>query len=360
MKNTILFVVQKLSDGGAERVVSVLSSSLAKMGENIHVLIYFPTSNEYELNRQVKKHYLTNNKEEYNALSMPGKILKIRQFINKLDTCYVVPFLFFIGMHVQMACLGLKVKVIQTVRNDPRSVPESAVLRILRNVTYLFMWRGFVQNQRQLTYFPKIIQRKLSVLPNPVSEQFFYIKHQIESKWIIVSAGRLQVQKNFPMLARAAAELKKTRDDFVIYIYGEGELRKDIQSVIDDLKVNDCCVLAGRSNQMTDVYQSADIFVMTSNFEGMPNALMEAMASAVPCISTDCPTGPSELIDNGINGFLIDMNDSHSLACKLEWCMNNRDEISGIGENARQKIKESFCPDSISKRFLKEVLLYKK
>lgn len=356
MNKRILFVVKKLSDGGAERVVSVLASKLAEDGNDVYILVYFPTTNEYLTNNLVKKVYMTKDENEYQMLGFGSKIALIRRKLKGIQPDFVIPFLYFVGVHVQLAHYGLKGKVVQTVRNDPRSVPEDRVERLIRDITYSFMWRGFVQNRRQLEYFPRFIQKKLVVLPNPVSEQFLNIVRPERKLFTILAAGRLQRQKNFPMLIRAAKLLKEKGYNFRICIYGEGELAEELNSFIAEYDVAGYCMLCGRSNNMSATYQEADVFVMTSNFEGMPNALMEAMASGLPCISTDCPTGPSELIENGVNGFLIEMDNHEQLANKIEDYFNNEEIARMFGKRAKNQIMLKYSPAIIARRFTNEVL----
>lgn len=268
----------------------------------------------------------------------------------------MIPFSNFVGVHVQLAAFGLRSKVIQTVRNDPRNYPKSTIERMLRDLCFLTMWRGFVQNKRQLEYFSETVRKKTVILPNPVSDVFFEIQRPNRKIYTIVAAGRLHEQKNYPMLIKAAAILKKRKYEFVIKIYGEGPERSTLDSLVKKYDVDSCCILCGRSNDMKTVYQDADIFVMTSNYEGMPNALMEAMASGLPCVSTDCPSGPSELITEEVTGFLVRLNDHNQLADKIARLLNNSELSKCIGDKARNEIKSKYTEDIISERFIMDVL----
>lgn len=357
MKKKVLFVLQKISDGGAERVATVLCNELCKMDLDVTLLVYFPTKGEYPVNSQIKKIYLKKTEPEYRSLSFFQKLKDIRDVLKKERADYFVPFLYFVGVHVQLASIGLHGKVIQTVRNDPKSVPQSRKERLIRDVIYCFMWKGFVQNKRQLEYFPSYIRKKMTILPNPVSEEFLKNNPTRENNGLIVSVGRLNEQKNFEMLIRVARILKCKNYRFQIEIYGEGSLRETLQKQIIEYKVEDCCKLCGRTEDVPAVLSKASVFVMTSSYEGMPNALMEAMASGLPCVSTNCPTGPNELIVDGVNGYLIEINDDEKCAQRIIQILSDRDVSLSIGEHARQSIMGNYSPSVIAKRFREEVLM---
>ena len=105
--------------------------------------------------------------------------------------------------------------------------------------------------------------------------------------------------------------------------------------------------LAGVTNNVKDVLLNSDLFVMTSNYEGMPNALIEAMATGLPCISTDCPTGPSDLISNRLNGLLIKMNSADECAAAMEYMISNQLDAWEMGEKAQLFIKEHYRCENI-------------
>lgn len=347
----VLFVVQKLADGGAERVVSVLANELVRRGLKVSVLIYFPKENEYVLDKYIEKIYLCNAEDEYRILNFGKKIKLIRKKLIEIGADYHVPFLYFVGIHVQLASIGLRAKVIQTVRNDPRSVPENKIVRWIRNLMFIFAWRGFVQNEKQIQYFPQFIRKKLHIIPNPVSGEFFEIKRNTSKLFKIIGVGRLAPQKNFALLIEAAKILYDEGENFLIEIYGDGPLKETLSKRINELRIADCCIMRGRCDNMREVYQNADIFVLSSNFEGMPNVLMEAMAAELPCVSTKCPTGPEELIDAGVNGILVEMDDKYALAEAIRELLLNPNRAREMGKMARKTIMESYSEKTIGDRF---------
>ena len=177
------------------------------------------------------------------------------------------------------------------------------------------------------------------------------------SCFTVISAGRLECQKNFPMLVRAFSDFAKDKNDVVLHIYGEGNDKDMLQDLIDKLGCGEKIKLMGRSNDLVSVYKEANLFILSSNYEGMPNALLEAMAIGLPCISTDCPTGPSEMIVSGENGLLVPVNDAEKLREAIEFMYNNRDKAEEMGQRAREHVAENYRIEKIADRFLEIVEL---
>lgn len=357
----ILFVVPSFSNGGAERVVSVLASTLAEKNVDTYCIVYYKAKSEYPHSEKIKVQYLAGTGEDsYKALGMKEKVKKLRQMIFQIKPKYVIPFLPQVGFHVFLATFGHKYKVVQTVRNNPRTDPETRCERFIRNLMVAFSWRSFVQNQEQLSYFPSFIQRKLTIIPNPISDVFFECNHVYKENILEITAmGRLSEQKNFSLLINVAKIVHRDYPDVHFSIYGDGPLREELQKKITNDNLNGIVTLQGRTNNAQKVLNAADVFIMTSNYEGMPNALLEAMAVGLPCISTDCPTGPAEIIDNGINGILVPVNNEAALTKAIEKYIEMGETIAEIGKAARKTVQDNYSTDVIAYRFVREALQIK-
>lgn len=355
----ILFVVPSFSGGGAERVVTVLASNLAERGYDVHCVIYYKAEHEYDFSKKIKLYNLSKGGEQaYSSMGMKAKICTLNNLISGIKPDYIIPFLPQVGFHVWLATLGRNYKIIQTVRNDPRNDPPSKLERIIRNLMLTFSWRNFVQNVDQLNYFPKFIKKKTTILPNPVPEKLFQMNHVYnESITSIVSLGRLTKQKNFDMIIRIAQKTHELYPYMRFHIYGSGELKSDLEERIRRAELSNNVILEGRTNEPYEKMNAADIFILSSNYEGMPNALLEAMALGIPCISTNCPTGPSDIIIPNENGVIVDIDDDKAAAQALLGWINDPNELKCIGEKARQTILTKYSADVITKRFLNEVLL---
>lgn len=354
----IMFVVPTLSNGGAERVVSVWSSELAKMGLDVHLLVFYRVENEYPVNNNVKIYAIKENKEQYDKVSSVKKIKLLRSKLKKLNPEVVIPFISHVGIMTNIARIGLQAKIIETIRIDPKYSPKNKVLRLLRNTSVLLSNSCIVQNEEQKDYFPKWIHKKVHIFSNPISDEFIQVERTISKPGIrlITAVGRLEHQKNYKMLINAFSKLQNI--DLILNIYGEGSLKGELQSLIDDLGLSNRIRLWGRSNNIKEVFMSTDLFILSSNAEGMPNSLMEAMAVGLPCISTDCPTGPSDIIDSKINGVLIPINNEKALVSAINNMINNPKEAYLMGKKAKEKMKNNYSAAvSSSKllRFLNEI-----
>lgn len=341
-------------------MVSVLASQLAKEGHDISVIKYFNTENDYLIDERVKVTCISNGSESaYKALSFSLKVKKIRNAIKQIRPRYIVPFLPHVAAHVFLAGFGLRFKAIQTIRVAPAIAPTSSVQRKIRDCLVGISYATFVQTLSQKSYFPSCIQHKIYVLPNPVSETMFDAK-LIYPKSItnIISVGRLSAQKNFEMLIEAIAAINRKGYCIQLSIYGDGELRDVLQKKIEDLNCGDFCYLCGRTTNMTETLCQNHLFILSSNFEGLPNALMEAMSVGLPCISTDCPTGPSDLIQNG-RGILVPVDNRQAMVDAIEQMINYPEIATQMGLRAREYMKENYSPEIIAKRFINDVILRK-
>lgn len=344
----ILFVTPSVSFGGAERVVSVLSNELVDNGHSVTILSYFKTENEYTLDSRVKIIYLSGGNEAfYNKMNYYQRFTGIRRIVKSENPDAVIPFLSHVCMQVAIALFGTRFKVIQTIRNNPYTIPASKFRRFLRDFFVLTSSKTIVQNESQKMYFKKCLHKKIYILPNPVREDLFQVeKNKKTDTFIVASAGRLTRQKNFFMLIDAFELVVQSINNVVLRIYGDGELKDDLQDYINKKGLYSKVKLMGRTNNMNAMLSSIDIYVMSSNFEGMPNSLMEAMAAGVPCVSTDCPTGPSDLIEDGKTGLLVPINDSEAMAeaIKKMFFSIDKDEIAKQGKSV---IKKNYNPKKI-------------
>lgn len=351
----ILFIIPFLSSGGAERVVSIWSSEMAKLGRDVHLLVFYRVGNEYPVNDKIVIHTIKEEKYEYDNLSQIEKLRAMRSAFKRIKPDVVLPFITYVGLMALVAKIGLHVKVIETIRIDPRYGPRKIWTRILRNISVFFSKRCIVQNKAQLEYFPKWIQNRMLVLSNPVSEEFTKKEKIFMDKKIknIIAVGRLEKQKNYHMLISAFSHIAENNKEVNLCIYGEGSQYNVLNDYINKLNLKEQVLLCGRSNSIADVLQNSDLFILSSEAEGMPNSLMEAMAVGLPCISTNCPTGPADLISNGINGYLISVGDEKALVVAMNKIINDIDLSIEMGKRARESILNRYGPESSAKELMR-------
>lgn len=355
-KGTICFIIPSLSSGGSERVVSVLATSLEELGYDVTVIKYFEAENEYPISKWCKVINLSSGDEKaYKSIPFIKKIFMLRTALKKVGAEYTVPFLPHVAIHVWLASVGIKSKYIQTVRNAPDISPASKLLRVIRDYLITKSYRTFVQTESQKKYFHSKVQKKIVVLPNPVSDKMLWVKKELKGITHIVSIGRLTEQKNFRMAIDSVCLLQGQGYEVQLSIYGEGELRKDLEAYITQSNANGFCKLCGRSNDVSKVLLENDLFILSSNFEGMPNSLMEAMAVGLPCVATDCETGPFDLIGND-RGILVPVNDYKAMSEAIKFLLDHPSTAKKMGAVAKEYMQNNYSPKQIALRFVNEVM----
>jgi len=319
MKKSLVFFDGTLMQGGAERVISILSNRLCKMGFSIQILLLYDREIVYDIDPAVT---ITIVEKSTGSKNLVKNLLWIRHFF-KTHADVVVSFLAPFNMLALVACAGLKLKTIVADRNDPRHIPSKFVTRKLRDFLYRFADGVVLQTKYNQSYFSKSIQKKSVVIYNPVdlgSKRGLALHTPKQPR--IVSVGRLMPQKNQQMLIEAFAEATKNAPEYQLVIYGEGPSRVELEEKIASLGLDGRVLLPGQTKDVFNAVASAELFVLSSDYEGMPNALIEAMCLGLPCISTKV-SGATDLIQNGKNGILVNIGQTAELAAQIAELLNN-------------------------------------
>lgn len=340
----LLLYTNQLCDGGAERVMSVLANELSELGHKVTLVTDYKSPRDYFLSDNVDlvvNDGLYENKNQNFIQRTFHRIYTVRQLCQKKEIDIVLSFLVNVNFRSLLATVGLKTKNIISVRVDPNIEYSKLKTRILASALY---WRakGIVfQTEEALRNFPWKTEEISAVIPNPLSDEFFGGVHNEVEPYTIVSAGRLTEQKNFPMLIKAFANLSSKYPQAKLKIYGQGHLKDKLTNLIDSLNINDKVDLPGNVSNLPEIYRDVTMFILCSDYEGMPNALMEAMAAGVPCIATDCDGGGARfLINDGINGFLIPKNNIDVLIEKMDLLLENKELRESISMNGASRSLE--------------------
>ncbi len=352
----ILFVSGNLTDGGAQRVIAVVSSKLADLGHDVELFLFARNKKEYPISEKVKVTSIADNFSEYKKISSIKRMFILRRFLKKERPDVAIGFLEG-GYALYLASFGLKIKKIASMRIDPKKYWQIKGFRTkIKKFWFSSADSIVVQTTSQIENMPKKMRRKCVVIANPISDKALdaVTIEKTDTCRKFVMAGRIEKQKNYEMAISALKMLIDKYPDISLDIYGKGSQAEDINSLIMENGLSDNIKLCGWTDDTVNTYINYDAYLLTSNYEGMPNALMEAMAVGLPSISTDCPTGPSELITDGNNGFLVPLGDAEALAQRMEMLMNMpKSERALIGSSAKNTMKEKFNSDVISKAWLK-------
>ena len=354
----ILFYIGNLRKGGAERVVATLSNKLVEKNE---VIIITTTDEkvEYSLDKSIKLFSLKNFDGNKNPLVKNIIYLKrLKDYIKEIDPDIILGFLPEPSYRLLILKPFIKSPVIISDRNDPKI--EYASLKSRTIMKFLYKRAdGFVfQTDEARDYFCKKIQDKSIVIANPVDDRFLKTKYVGYKSTEFINVGRLNEQKNQILLIESFKDVIKKYPNYKLLIYGEGSLKNELSMYIKDNKLNNNVKLCGNVDDIDNILKDKKGFILSSKYEGMPNALMEAMAVGVPCISTDCPCGgPRELIKNNINGLLVKSNDKNELVSAMYKIIENDKMCKKIAMSAKKNMNNYSCNKIVSKwfDFMKEV-----
>ena len=351
----VLFVTGTLSHGGAQRVISVVANQLAAFGHEVSMIVFRRYENEYPIEGRVKLLSIASTQEEYDRISGLKRVMMLRKLIKEVRPDVAVGFLEGgYGMYVSSFGLGFK-KIASARVNPVYLLDEGGSRGLLNRIWFRHADAVVMQTEGQIRLLPENSGWKnCKVIANPVSESALAVPGHDYSRPFsrIIMAGRLDDQKDYPMAIRAMRTVHESHPDLVLDIYGEGEDRALIEKEIKDCHLEGTVNLKGWSQIILDEYAASDLYVMSSKYEGMPNSLMEAMACGLVCISTDCETGPSDLITDGKNGFLIPVGDSTALAESIiSGAGMSQERRSEIGNAARSLMQDEFSSEKIGRRW---------
>ncbi|GAA4937517.1 glycosyltransferase family 4 protein [Algibacter agarivorans] len=342
-KKKISFVIGALTAGGAERVVTTLSNQLIEKYE-VHIIILTKCEPFYKLNSSIRLFYCrekflpSNNifqalKTNYSFYKAISSYLKN----NKIDL--VIGFITSVNILAILASRKINIPCIISERIFPEKSDIQIQWEILRKLLYRKANFLVVQTSEIREQFKSIINYdKIIILKNPIAPELSEARDiQFKKDNIILNIGRLTNQKAQDILIKAFANIDN--DNWKLIIIGQGEKQKEYEELIKSLKLNDKVNLLDQTKDIAHFYNKSKIFAFTSIFEGSPNALIEAMHFGLPCISTDCPTGPSELITDGHSGYLIPINDQKQLEMRLSKLINDEKLREKFSDNAILSVK---------------------
>ena len=353
----IAFLVVNLGCGGVERTVTYLSDYFASKGHETSI-ICISDDQFYKISKRVNLIKLNIPYASKNIFERLCKIVirfnRINKIIKSLNpdclVCLDVEMLRFIQNHVKSS----RIKVITSERNNPLMDSDSKRRKKLR---FFRESDGIVfQTERAKKCFPNDIAEKGVVIPNAVGNDYVF-KTTIPNvrRKVITAAGRLTQQKDYPTLIKAFKKFSASHPDYSLEIFGKGEDEVILKQLVTELGLNNVVRFMGAVPDSIISVSSSACYVMSSLYEGMPNALMEAMAVGTPCISTDCPFGPSELMKNGVDGLLVPVNDPEKLCEAMNKMVDDTEFAKKCSANAR-KIIERQSIEKVSQLYLDYIL----
>jgi GalNAc-alpha-(1->4)-GalNAc-alpha-(1->3)-diNAcBac-PP-undecaprenol alpha-1,4-N-acetyl-D-galactosaminyltransferase len=342
MKKHLALVISSLNAGGAERVLSELANAWVEDGYKASLItLASPQAKPfYPLSKKINLVQLDQNTDEKAGFlvrlkNIIRRVLCLRKTLNQLHPDLIISFVDVMNITTLFATRGLKIPVVVAERTNPACHPLPSLYKRIRVWIYLWAFKIVVQTQTAATYFPSRLQTKMIIIPNFVKlaekiKSTAQVKKPVHK---IVSVGRLNPFKGFQDLIKAFSQLSAIYPTLELTIYGEGEERKNLESLVATLKLQERIHLPGTVENIYEVVGQADLFVFPSHYEGFPNALCEAMSVGLPVIASNC-SGNIDVVQDGINGRLFPIGDVAVLVTLLGELIEDKDQRIQLSEEA--------------------------
>ena len=320
----IVFVTSTLTSGGAERVISLLANCLSDRGHIVEIVNLNKHIVFYQLSPQVKLVFA----EDEVGKSIVKKSLWLRRHVKNEKPDIVIPFMEAVYCVTLLSLVGVDIPVLSSERIDPRKSPF--IRNVLRRLILPLTDWLVVQTEEIKSFYPDFIRKKTSVIYNPVSEKVFSCVPMVR-KDVIISIGKMDAQKNQTMLIKAFGKIADKFPSYQLIIYGEGPMRQSLQLIIDNLQLTNRVLLPGKTDQIIDRLNEAKLFCFSSNFEGMSNAIIEAICVGLPVVTT-AVSGTKELIDEGRGGYITEIGNEDQFAIAMERLLSDENAMRLMGE----------------------------
>lgn len=362
----IIFIISQLTGGGAEREVAAFANELVQMGEEVHIVCIHNVEDDYAVDESVQRHWLRTSqlcrhRRLRNICTQFFMARQLREIHGDVILSFYVPHNYYFRLF--LATVFSKTRLVYTVRgNSEKEIPNEKD-RHRKELACRFSDGVWLQTTAQRQFFPKSMQKKLFEVHNILDVKFLEIPRKTPRQIVhFISVGRLHPQKNQKLLVKAFERMIRRTGNAsaTLTIYGQSrknyqQTEEELKELVCQLRLEDRIFFPGRTREIEKRYEEADAFVFGSDHEGFPNALMEAMAAGLPCISTDCPTGPSELITSGENGLLVPVGNVETMSCAMEYLVAHPQKAGQLGEAARQKMKKWGTAQEQAERLLENL-----
>lgn len=334
----ILFVIYSLGTGGAERVMSLLSSDWAEHGYNISIVTLKSSDRSfYKLHNSIEVIPLDVASESHSLkdalLGNYKRMSAIKRVILERNPDIVIAFMTTTNILTILAAKLAKKPVIVSEHNNFYFV-TSKLWRLLRKVVYPFSDALIVLTEHDREKYD--YHSNVHVVPNPLILEHNY--KNIQRQKMILAVGRLQKQKGFDLLLKAFSQVEAK--GWYLVILGDGPERANLEKQVDELEINKKISMPGRVTDVESYYKKASIFVLSSRQEGFPMALIEAMGYGCAPVAFDCLTGPSDIIDHNKNGILVEAGNINKLGESIQYLIDQEKKRDELGESAKKIIDE--------------------
>lgn len=336
--------------GGAGKQLALTATAMVDSGHEVALFTYIGESMEHNLDSRIRyivDGSLGNNKlKEY--VMAP---LSIRRVVKEEKPDVVISWRANAGCMVVLGCLGLKTKVVFSERSDPY-METNWMLKIATKICD-FSDGGVFQTIKAKEYYRRLNDKSI-VCPNPVDSRLKlkpFSNMDLRKKEIAWVGRFFNIQKRMDVAVKAFKKLHSTLPDYCLSFYGDGVDKDFIMKMVSDEKLQDYVIFHGATKNIIDVISNSRLLMLSSDYEGIPNVVIEAFMAGTPVVATDCsPGGVRVLIEDGNNGFVVPKSDVEALAIKCVELIKDDNKSVSFVKNGREKLKE-FNPDLIFNRW---------
>lgn len=349
----VLFITGSLGGGGAERVIANLVDGLEVQGVKTWIAPVLSSNKSYKINNCTK--FYDVKISNIPIIKRVISVFEIRKAINSINPDVVISFLDQVNILVSLSfcTMSKKPKLIFSERNDPAFEPHSKIERLLRNVLYRRADGIVFQTTNEMMYFDGKLkkQTKRIVIENPIKTGLPIYNENTESKNFI-AAGRLNHQKNYKMMIDSFSDVVRKGYDCTLTIYGVGELKDFLLEYIHYIGMEQTVTIMPFTSEIHDIMANAYCFLLSSDYEGISNSMLEALAIGIPVISTDYPSGGAKMyIENGINGYLVPCGNKQAFTNAIISLIDNREAIL-LNKEKNLHIKNDLSVENITEKWI--------
>lgn len=334
------FIAHGLGDGGAERVESILANYLVEQGYQVLFVAALSPNRVYEIDERVSYTYRLANSDNM-LIKLAQKNINVYKQLKAFNPDMIVSFL---TNEAFLSELKLKRPSVYTLRNDPYNYNCSGMKGKIRQYLFGQAKKIVFQTSGAREYFDDNIQQKGVIIENPIKEGLPYWQDYQHEK-AIVTACRLEQQKNIPLMLKAFAKFSEGHHDYKLKICGDGQLKEELQQLVKELSLKDKVEFLGFREDIYDIMASSMMFVLSSDYEGVSNSMLEALSMGMPVVCTDSsPGGAATYIESGINGILTtvgNVDEFYLALCKVADDEAFKKKISKNAAKIRDELKSA-------------------
>lgn len=340
--------------GGSERIACLLMNELSNKFEVYCISI--KKANDipaYPLNSKIKIKYLSSSSKRirYQLVKLLFKYINI-VLKNKID---IILNIGVGGIAISFISKLFNNKIISCEHSNLKNLNDNLSKRKCQFLTAIFSNKVITLTEKdRINYIQKfnLSEDRVDYIYNFIDDELLNLKNKynINSKKII-TVGRFDKVKGYDRLVKIAKKVLEKNKDWEWHIYGNGEEFKNIKTLIKENQLEDRLILKGKVDNIYELYKEYSFYVMTSYYEGLPMVLLEAKANNLPLISFDIETGPSEIIRNGVDGYLIENNNLEEIEEKINYLIVNKNIRKEFSDRSKENL-DKFEKNKIINRWL--------